>query len=123
MDVPANSRRVRRKASAMGWAPGASIEAVTASCHWTGWRLGLSHIALVQRARPMCDETNRQTVQWQPAVTASIYEPGAPPIAEALRRTRLEFAGTSIVAVAGLEVICFEGPFNFATCAHNALLC
>ena len=70
----------------------------------------------------MRDESKRQTIQGQLAVTASFDPPGAHPVAEALRRARLEFTGTSIVAVAGLQIIRFEGPFHFFAVAHKLLL-
>src|SRR5437667_93143 len=78
-----------------------------------------SAIALVQRARPVGDETDRQAVQRQVAVAPAVDAPRAHAVAKALGWRRFKFARAAIVATAGLYVIAFDGPFGFCGGTHE----
>src|SRR5205807_58304 len=78
-------------------------------------------VALVDRLGPVRGKSQRQAVQADVAVTSPVDSPGSKAIAEPLRGRRGELTRTAVVAIAALEIIGFEGPFDFFFIAHSWL--
>jgi hypothetical protein len=67
-------------------------------------------VAFMNRLGPFRGETETKTIERKVVVISALNPPDAYSVAGAGGRRRGEFAGTSIVAVAGLEIISIEEP-------------
>jgi hypothetical protein len=72
----------------------------------------------MDRFGPMRGEGESETIELHIAEISTANAPRAHAIAESFGRRRAEFAGATIIAIAGLYVIRFEAPFGFS--AHNS---